>query len=415
MIRHLLKIDPAWRLAWWLAPLGVVLGVFADANIADEMVFVAPVIGIAMTVAQRATLFTAALPVPARTLFLARVLATLGVLWLPCLVAIATAAVLGRSSEAAPVVGEIAALLALPVAITFSLRPREFSRPLRQLAMATTLMAAGSVYLVAQASRGVIVAVAAVLSVLLLVRTWSVIPESFQAAPAEAREHMERPRKAWAPAIVWAPVLRSVFPTGAIGLLSPLFLQLIPGMWLWGVTIIVIPFQVAVTYSQWALTLPIPRRAFLAAVFAICSAPAWVGYVLNRFVWFPSAPRTARSIALDVTALLVVQLITANLVTAALHHRLQRLPGAVRHPLSVLGYLPIFVACGFIISNAERSLDSAPRLLAALSGALPSNSFVVIGAGLAAVALLFWSAYRLFERIEAPNLRQLPFWGRMNQ
>ena len=408
MIWRLLKIDPVWRFAWWLAPVGVPLGVYAKTGGVDAIMTTAPMIGLAVTMTQRATLFTAALPVPARRLFLARVFANLAMIWLPCLVAILTAAALGRFVEAMPVIAETAALITLPMAITFSLRPREFSAPIRQMVVIAILLAIGTIAAIVNGTGGAVAAVSAVISVVLFVRTWLVLPGSFQTAPVEARGKAARHRRARAPAIVWDPVLRSLFPPIAIGFLPMLFLESAPDLWVWSAIMTVFPFQLAITRSQWALALPIRRRPFLAAVFAICAAPAWLGYALNVLVFFPAAPRTARSIVLNAATLVAVQLMFASGAIGILHHRFAHLPGAMRHSLSLLVFAPIAVlGFGTAFRGGEWSNDLMRRLFAAISEALPSDLLGVTGVGAAAVVMLFWIACRLFAGIEVPNIRQL--------
>jgi hypothetical protein len=71
MIRHLVRCDPTWKLALWLTPLGVAGGLLLRDG--ESTMLVLPFVGaIAMLVRphERATLFTASLPVPARQVLL---------------------------------------------------------------------------------------------------------------------------------------------------------------------------------------------------------------------------------------------------------------------------------------------------------------------------------------------------------
>ena len=101
MIWQLLKRDPAWPIAFWMAPVGAAAGVFLNNNTREAALLVVPILGLCMMVSQqRPTLFTAALPVPARRLFLVRVLAILALLWIPAATAAAVFVVLGSLCKA---------------------------------------------------------------------------------------------------------------------------------------------------------------------------------------------------------------------------------------------------------------------------------------------------------------------------
>jgi hypothetical protein len=130
--------------------------------------------------------------------------------------------------------------------------------------------------------------------------------------------------------------------------------------------------------SHWALTLPIHRGRFLAAIFACGALPLVAGYY-GRL--------------LNGAAVLATFLLLSNGILIGMHHRFRRLPKSVR----VLGYVAAAVAIRFAAISVEPAWE---RLAPAT---------------LAASVLLFWTATRLFRGIEILNPRYVSMWDSMSQ
>jgi hypothetical protein len=378
MIWQLVRVDPAWRVALWLTPFGVIGGLFLSADLGFLCMpfFCATVLIVRSS--ERATLFTAALPVSARQLLLARICATFATWWLPAIAAIVTSIVAGRRPEA--LAGNVAAIALAITAWAFfplSIRPREFSAPVWPVLTCVAIAWVGAIAL-SQQRPEVMAAVSTLIAGFLFWRTWRATPASFQTAPMELSKPAASAEQGIGLSIAWWPVARTVllpmllfWPVALLGVQAS-------DQWLYVTLFACVPVGTALMRSHWALTLPIHRGRFLAAIFACGALPLVAGYY-GRL--------------LNGAAVLATFLLLSNGILIGMHHRFRRLPKSVR----VLGYVAAAVAIRFAAISVEPAWE---RLAPAT---------------LAASVLLFWTATRLFRGIEILNPRYVSMWDSMSQ
>jgi hypothetical protein len=376
MIWRLVRCDPAWKVALQLTPFGVLAGLGLQADVGALAAPVFCITVITVRAHERATLFTAALPVPARSLLLARLCATFATWWLPAIAAILTSIVADRWEAIAPSVAVIVLAVTAWALVPLSIRPGEFSGPLRW-----ELIFLGFVWVFiasSQQSPEVFAGVSVLISGVLFWRTWRATPASFQTAPMELSKPAASAEQGIGPSIAWWPVARTVllpmllfWPLGLLGVQAP-------DQWLYVTLFACVPVGTALMRSHWALTLPIHRGRFLAAILACGALPLVAGYY-GRL--------------LNGAAVLATFLLLSNGILIGMHHRFRRLPKSVR----VLGYVAAAVAIRFAAISVEPAWE---RLAPAT---------------LAASVLLFWTATRLFRGIEILNPRYVSMWDSVSQ
>jgi hypothetical protein len=214
----------------------------------------------------RATLFQAALPIPARDLFMARLLPLLAVVWIPLLAAVGAGYVVGARATSIRALWLIAvgAVCTAAGIVLLSVRLRELSAP-RVLANFLLLSAlTGGV--VSIFWPGIVLAVCAGMIAALLWRDLASMPKAFQVAPADAAAgRLARRWIGFARPVCW-PVFRSMF-TGQSS-----------GMFIWSAAMLLNPWSSFMaglmlgvfisrggrTSMSWVWPLPVSRRKVLA-------------------------------------------------------------------------------------------------------------------------------------------------------
>jgi hypothetical protein len=219
---------------------------------------------------ERATVFEAALPIPARLLLAARLIETI-VLWgLQGLVVIGETAVL-RGWTDALLLMELAALaipvwLAVQSAGISETSPPRWARSL----LSWIVVSAGFVYLESATHRppaSLVLGVCLAASAALLVRLWYTVPEGFQIAPMKAarppRFALRWPdwRRVWSPA--WLPAWRQFLHARIWSSLIFAWLPAIFGMPLVLGPCLVPAAMTACQRLEWLLVLPVSRRRLL--------------------------------------------------------------------------------------------------------------------------------------------------------
>jgi hypothetical protein len=176
---------------------------------------------------RRASLFHAALPIPARDLFIARLLSLLAAIWFLILAIAGASYVVGHAEPSISVLPLIAAsaVSTLAVLVLLSARLQELSAP-RGLAnwLLFPFLLAGT--LVSFVRPGIVLVVCGGTIAALLWRDLALMPKAFQVAPAEAIT--ERPSRCanGSPRPVWWPLFRSMFAR------HPSFMLLFSMFWL---------------------------------------------------------------------------------------------------------------------------------------------------------------------------------------
>lgn len=225
---------------------------------------------------QRASPFEAALPIRARELFLARLLFTVAVVWLPLLAWFLAVLGHGETLWSPYAVLETSAIATLALMLPNAVRSGELNTPpFRIIALpfvALAVVSALAIYVLTPAL-ALTLFVLAIVAVFLV--TWLAIPESFQTAPVKAGAAaalvsatnesiaVRKGAAGW-----WWPILRStIAPTSLLFFLLMVVWGAIGGPWL--VYIFIVGTSVAMTTrlrTRWMYGLPLSHRAFLAIV-----------------------------------------------------------------------------------------------------------------------------------------------------
>ena len=243
---------------------------------------------------RRAAAHHSALPILARDLFLARLLAMFGAMVMP-LAAAATAFVLRGRTKDLDQLAVVAAMASLGILLTHSTRVREISSsaaaaPLAMLASIALILPA--VYFL---ETGTILLLFGILSAGLFWNIWRQLPLAFEVLPyqqaggsGEVASYGATPAPAHARGsalLAWMPLLRWV------GLRSLMFLPMIImqaffGDWIFVSLFCIFPVAGALQ-SSWPLALPIRRGTLLAV-----AASPWLLVLLTSLAVFPGRDRT---------------------------------------------------------------------------------------------------------------------------
>jgi hypothetical protein len=261
MIWQLLRREPRWLvLAGMLASLVWAVELPSGEGVPVMATTISGMMLLGAGVGRRATLFEAALPIPAPALFTARLLFFLAVIWAPLLTLIAIVPRGGLAEALAA-----GAILSLAAVFCLTARVEEFASPIPR----TVLIAAGAIMIgLLQAWSGhaaVIALVCAVAAAARLIVVWPRIPAGFQAAAIEPRAARGAGRRVTPVRLLTVlPVLRSALPSIVLVMLGVIVLQGIVGGWTYGVIAGIGMPGVARRASRWMWALPISRRTLLA-------------------------------------------------------------------------------------------------------------------------------------------------------
>ncbi|MGA3018714.1 MAG: hypothetical protein ABSF62_16455 [Bryobacteraceae bacterium] len=273
MILKLARRDPAWVMG--LAVIGTYLvvllieqGAMAPRNLLwNEM---AMFVGLMtyLRPQRRATLWEAALPIPARQLFLARALSRVAMVWIPMMVCGWLTMMLkgaGRSSVGVTVA--CGAVLTLAILLPQAVRVQELLIPWWLVAVIWAALVAAGILTWWLLPTAVTLALFTLASAGVLVRIWLALPQSFQTAPREASSRKTRRSRRLAdargsvpPALPWWPVVRSYAWT-SLGFLP--MVVMLPGNWLFGGVFGLFAVEGSRPRTRWLDSLPFSHRTRL--------------------------------------------------------------------------------------------------------------------------------------------------------
>jgi hypothetical protein len=261
---------------------------------------------------RRATEFQAALPILARDLFLARILAFFAMAWLPVASGTAMLLLASRPTEDAATLVEIGAGLSVLTLVAQSCRVREIAGSQAAWAVAAIVALTAAVPISLFVPRSVVLAMCAVICPILFRRIWRQLPTAFEVLPVEqefgvtsegtttttpalvAQAHAPRQRARPRTAPVWWPILHSL-PFAEAPAPWSLLLMTIGGQWMYVSLFCIFPMPAALSRLSWPLGLPVRRGALLASILLLSLMPVLcVLLVLN---WLGNDSASAMSLS----------------------------------------------------------------------------------------------------------------------
>jgi hypothetical protein len=326
MIGQLMKRDPAWRsvpvvtaasgafcILWHFLPI--------SANRSSGLIFISVFAALPFTAAyvaatqQGDTRFEAALPVTVRQVYLARVLAMIGLLWLPA--AVSAAVALAIPSPAVP----IATLVEFISGLTLVMVGMQ-SAGIKGFTIPRGLMnASGFLWIFGASIAGVITPIWDLVSgektiglilvppicwlasAAIFLRTWHTLPESFQTAPLKASPVAISGGTAssrWIPTIPWIPVMRTVLRWGGLEILYLFVLMLSGALRPYLFVFFAASWQSARPRVRWLFALPVRPRVLLSVTLLPVALTLAGGYLVS--VHLPPFPTAyARGISVRAT------------------------------------------------------------------------------------------------------------------
>jgi hypothetical protein len=296
MIYELVKRRVEWKIAAGFAAACTLVGLLGAGQ--SVLFVVACFYLIALFRNQkRCTLFEAALPLPARDLFCARMVSSAALIWLPILSGIVGFTLRGAAGwREATLFLEIGVILSFGVVALQFVDITQFDVPGWWKAAAALGAATAVIYTTAAIythSRvelpEIVVTICVLGGALLLLKTWGAIPETFQVAPERAASAGLQNRRIPLPT-VWAPVLRRI-DSNFLAFFFLVLMQdpsrdpILTGFFTGCVAVVSI---VDMQKAEWLQALPVSRwKLFIATVFpaALC---LFAAFVLSDFYRQPS-------------------------------------------------------------------------------------------------------------------------------
>ena len=400
MIYQLMKRDPAWRRAPYFAIASAVLWPL-HSSVSSILAFVL-LSSVYMTgiilfrVHERCTLFTVALPIAGRQIYLARVLSLATFIWLPIL---AAAAVSWRDFV---VLIEAGALASVAVLLIQSVRVREISAP-----PWVTIAAASSLLIIAflgiLVSAKVVLASCASVGAILFLKAWAGVPKSFQVGPIEATsQRLEAPRPAL-PAAVWWPVFSALFTWQFLAFVPALFIFPMQQGAMFATVWVAATLQQSHPGLHWLLSLPVSRRKLLLSVLLPPLALLMAGYAIGIHFEKASEPLKMRIIA--VAAILVMAHGQVFLMHLRFWRPLIAVPPGVLRIVSVAFIFPIFAV--FVLDTIWQPRGSlTAAALAGIAGILPDNLTILTVLVVALVGAAYCVLDKQFRELEVAEWRQ---------
>ena len=298
MILHLMRRHLASQII--TVPLSIVVAI---------MVVLWPVSGVAMIIPlqmvmiqhmsnQRASLFEAALPIRGRELFLARLLSTLAITWLPLLTWVVATLIRRDSYWPMSFILDLSAIATLAIILPYSIRAGEISAPpVRLVILSWIALAAASALAIYVLTPAMALALFALAIVAVFVMTWTAIPESFQTAPREAGAAValispttESPTGRANADGWWWPILRSV--VAPISLLYFLCMAMFGALGAMYLVVYICIFTYSVhevtrRRMRWMSALPLSHRRLLLIGLVPVVAIVMGGLVLGTSIHLP--------------------------------------------------------------------------------------------------------------------------------
>jgi hypothetical protein len=294
MTLELMRQDPAWKLAWWMAAASAVLWPLLPFH--SPASAIAPAGGILLACLararpqERATLFQAALPVAARQLFLARLLSLLCMVWLPLLAGAFTISLV-RTSEMPAAMLVWAAMFSLPVLILQAARIRETAAPRWLLFAVAAIGLPACAAAALSIPAGTLLALSGLVFAAIFALAWRAIPPSFQVATLDAKwvraaSHGRRFQPA-----AWWPMVRSTLTPLMLIYIPLILLESMTGQWILAACFSMVLLGQAHQGTRWLYGLPVSHRTRLRIHLAPALLPLVIGALLgaNTAFW-PFAP-----------------------------------------------------------------------------------------------------------------------------
>ena len=408
MIWQLVKRDPAWQTALVVTSVTVL-----DVARRNEPSTVTSVMGIFIfllmigRIYERADLFTAALPVSAQQILLARLVAVLS-LWIPIGITAAIVWVLQRPSGIALSLVEVGVDVTALSILILCARPRQFRAPLPWVAAVIAVAILCSITTTAlQWGQAAGLTVPAIAAAAVFLYTWKTLPPSFQSAAERSSDRPWATRRILAAhGVWWIPVCLSLFP---VAVLLPMFAFTQPpnSQWFFGGLsgFFIAGGSIAIQRSfRWVRTLPIHPRSTMLLILAVYLVPFTLSVLLSPFYWPADfGIRLDRRWLLNTAAVFCWTLLGIDSLLILYHWRFQRLNRSLKWTLGALLTAPQLVPLTFFYTLAKPAIPvdvlvhAAPVQLAYFMS-VPGWQFM----SLIAIpgVMLCWTACRIFEGVE---------------
>jgi len=408
MIYELMKRE----ISWWVLPWYV---------LASAVICACPApvsrIGVIMSVTMglfvafphmHATRFNASLPILGRDLILARALFLMAMVWLPAMAGAAAASMFSGHSAVAGRALMVAALCTLAAGVVQSIRVRELAAP-KWVYFPLWFIPGAAAYLEQRGARFLIPASCALAGIALLARAWSVVPKSFELAPAKPR-HGDGPARpalqtgVASPRLVWLPVLRSVFTVPYSVMLAFLVFFGLGGRRLALSPWILVVWMMARLGTLWLRPLPIRPRALLITM----TAPILLALAGGYFAALYPGPIPALPVqVLDLGALLAFGLAVVLAIELVDWRRLSHISIKVRTSVGV-ALMVVCMVGGFTGFGLMHGADPLHAAVLRLAQALPDSVALAMALVAAALAALWWALEKVFEEADRANKPRAP-------
>lgn len=439
MTYQLMKFTLAWKLAVPMAVLAASITLLDHrpgnpVAVAFPLLILYLIAGRRLRLQEPCTVFEASLPIHARQIFCARVIALLAFAWLPVLAAVAVNVMLGGSSAwtAAEVdvgIGAVFTVLALsPLCIrvgTFTVSSKHRGLiDLNYVISFTALMS--SALVLPHISFAVVLGVFFTTTASLLGYAWARIPESFQIVSAERGEGFQQepttaiPQSSRAAGIlVWAPLLRTLSLSSYASLFAVVPMLFFIGSWAWPfLTLVFAGVFLQIHFrSHWLFTLPISRHKLFATLSLPLLGVLIGGCALSVYLRFSlvedpqlDGAATAKMLLITITAMAAISLLAVLLVNFAWWHRIGR---ALRITvpsicgLALVSFVVFGVAQPSFSDNykLQHGESMAGVVLVGASRILPNDMFALAGIAVIFVGGLYWLASKQFSELEVSSQR----------
>jgi hypothetical protein len=439
MTYQLMKFTLTWKLA---VPITVLVAsiTFLDHRpsnpvaVAFPLVILFVIAGRRLPLREPCTVFEASLPIHARQIFCARVIALLAFVWLPVLAAVAVNVLLGGSSAwtAAEVDVGIGSVFTVLMLSPLCIRVGSFTvsgkhRGLIDLNYVISFTALiSSALVLPHISVVVVMVIFFTATASLLGYAWARIPASFQIVSAERGEGFQQEPTTAIPQssrtlgiLVWAPLLRTLSLSSYAFLFAVVPMLFFIGPWAWPILTLMFAgvFLQIHFRSHWLFTLPISRHKLFATLSLPLLGVLIGGCALNVYFRFSlvqdpqlDGAATAKMALTAITAMAASSLLAVLLVNFAWWHRIGRTLRITVPSICVLAlvYFMVFgVAQPSFSDNYKlhHGESMAGVVLVGASRILPNDMFALAGIAVIFVGGLYWLASKQFSELEVSSQR----------
>jgi hypothetical protein len=403
MLYQLIKRDPVWKIARWGLPLTAVACAVPNFGALYGPVCVIGALFVAMP-HRRATLFEGVLPIPARSLFLARAISIVTSIWLFATAASLSIAIFSGSSVAARITLATAGLCTLAAGVLLSIRVRDLAGPGWTLAVVYLCFPLS--FLLDHIS-ALLPPICALAGIALLAGTWRAVPRSFQISagkPAGDPAALGLPATSLSPRLAWWPVIRSVFSIPYAFYSIFYAFAAVPRLWLSGVFWIAAVWLGTRPNIRWLQTLPVRPRPLLATIVTPLLLLSAAGYFARLHIGRHPKPAPALSVQVfELGAMLAWELIVLLLCVAWDWRRLRQISPKGRL-VGLLTTIALPTLGGFLTFFYGDPLHSAVlRAAHALPGGLAAAALSA-----ALLTVLWWALERVFSEAEYTDKPRAP-------